>query len=149
MFFMHQGISAVDRQLAVKIFQGEPLEPTETPSMIVPKEINILVGTYRILGTGYTCTAAYREFLFEMTKLKTHEEQAHGRIDRVNQSKPQTFSHRFISRKSPTDNTQLSRQEQRYRHSRQMTDVGQVEIVEINSDEEPEYDSEQYGDEDE
>jgi hypothetical protein len=56
----------------------------------------ILVSTTGVIGTGYTCTRAFRAVLFEPDFLEGVEEQAFARIRRMGQGNAQTTSIRFV-----------------------------------------------------
>ncbi|RHZ45234.1 uncharacterized protein CDV56_103757 [Aspergillus thermomutatus] len=56
----------------------------------------ILVSTTGVIGTGYTCTRAFRAVLFEPDYLEGVEEQAFARIRRMGQNNPRTTCIRFV-----------------------------------------------------
>ena len=82
---IHAGMSAIKRQQTVWLFQGLPHVVVEFAGEAVPQ---VIVGTTRLIGEGYTMTAAQRLILLEPEWLKRDEDQVKKRINRIGQMKP-------------------------------------------------------------
>ncbi|KAJ6171488.1 hypothetical protein N7470_000555 [Penicillium chermesinum] len=68
----------------------------------------ILIGTTGTLGTGVTCTRAFRLVLMEPCFMEGAERQAFARIRRIGQQNPRTYGIRLT-----TDNSECERQIER------------------------------------
>ncbi|KAI9840211.1 MAG: hypothetical protein M1837_001839 [Sclerophora amabilis] len=105
---IHGGQSADERQSIVNSFEGIP-----DPMNKLPPPADVMVGTTTLLGTGYTCVKAFRIILMEPDFVMRNEMQAIGRICRIGQHNPRTYSYRMICTASATENTILTRQQGR------------------------------------
>ncbi|PKX88851.1 uncharacterized protein P174DRAFT_425416 [Aspergillus novofumigatus IBT 16806] len=69
-----------DHQLYVDAFQNHDTGTEVTEEGVKIQSPGILVSTTGVIGTGYTCTHAFRAVLFEPDYLEGVEDQAFARI---------------------------------------------------------------------
>ena len=99
---MHGRMSAADKDVMVqKDFQGIDGEP----------KYDVLVGTFRLMGRVYTMARARRTVLFSPIWVKTEEDQARFRVQRIGQTR-ETFALRYVADQT-IDTLVLRRQEQK------------------------------------
>lgn len=104
--FLYHPMESAERERHVDVFQGNRAdnEPGNTrKGTHPPSKIRFLISTYRILGTGYTCTATKRVFLLELAEVSKDMMQAIGRVVRCVQQAPECLAHIVYSPEMPLD----------------------------------------------
>ncbi|KAK4539546.1 hypothetical protein LTR36_010823 [Oleoguttula mirabilis] len=109
--FIHASMKQEVRDATVAAFQDEEV-PAKFDAQ-VPASVRMIISTYDLMGTGHTCTRAYRTVLIDPETTRKQEAQALARTNRVPQRKAITFSYRLYSPDSLIENHLILTQEAR------------------------------------
>lgn len=98
-------MKASERQAIVDAF----VDAKGKSQAMFKRDIKFLIGTTQAMGTGLELTRAHNVVLMEPDEF-TKECQAYGRVDRIGQANPVSYSYRLIDGGSEIEKKILQRQ---------------------------------------